>query len=382
MSDLTKRQQEILEAWNDFKKFPSVEAIAIHFDMKTSSVVSRMSRLRAKGVSIPERNSITQAQRDGHVALPPEFTAPVVSPIASADKPFEEIVEDRCNRYERKQKHENDLKKLSVKIPIDGPYGFVALGDPHVDDDGCYWPTLRNHIKIIQNTEALYAVNIGDTTNNWIGRLARLYANQTTSASEAWILAEGFIHSLVNKWLFIIGGNHDLWSGNGDPLIWITRQINALYQGTEARVALTQGKNTVVINARHNFPGHSMWNTAHSVGRSIQMGNVDHITIAGHRHTTGQTIIKAPNGRICHGVQIASYKVYDEYAVQGGFRDNNISPACLFVVDHQYDETRPAMITVHHDVEEGSEYLKFLRQKWKRNNTKALFNKVAKKTKK
>jgi hypothetical protein len=35
---------------------------------------------------------------------------------------------------------------------------------------------------------------VGDTTNNWTGRLARLYADQSTSAAQAWRIAEWLVN--------------------------------------------------------------------------------------------------------------------------------------------------------------------------------------------
>lgn len=286
---------------------------------------------------------------------------PTSSRVRSADAPYEELKKDRKRTFRRKKNHEDDLASLTISLPIEGPYGIVFLGDPHVDDDGCDWDTLDQHIAIIRETDGLYAINLGDTTNNWVGRLERLYANQRTTAKEAQILAAGFIKDLTGKWLFHVGGNHDLWSGHNDPLPGLCEAAKATYIPIGGKIGIRQGKNLLYINARHTFPGNSMWNTAHGPARSVLMGNTEHVAVCGHKHTTGQNIIKAPNGRICHALQVSSYKVIDEYAKEGGFRDNTISPACMVVVDHRYQETDPAMIQVFHSIERGAEFMKFLR---------------------
>jgi hypothetical protein len=287
--------------------------------------------------------------------------APLASRVRSSNLSYDALKQDRKRTFRRKKNHEDDLAKLTLTLPIDGPYGIVFLGDPHVDDDGCDWETLDRHISTIRDTEGLYAVNLGDTSNNWVGRLERLYANQRTTAAEAHILVEGFIRELQGKWLFHVGGNHDLWSGHDDPLPNLCKAAQATYIPIGGKIGIRQGRNTLFINARHTFPGNSMWNTAHGAARSVLMGNIDHITVCGHKHTTGQNILKAPNGRICHALQVASYKVIDEYAKEGGFRDNTIAPACMVVIDHRHTDTNPRMLTVFHDVEQGAEYLRFLR---------------------
>lgn len=291
----------------------------------------------------------------------PRGAAPRVSRVRSANLTYQQLKDDRKRTWNRKKNHEADLASLTLTLPIDGPYGIVFLGDPHVDDDGCDWDQLDQHIAIIRDTEGLYAANLGDTTNNWIGRLERLYAHQRTTAAEARILAEGFIRELDGKWLFNIGGNHDLWSGSDDPLPAICEAARSTYVPIGGKIRVRQGRHSLMINARHTFPGNSMWNPAHGAGRSILMGNIEHITVCGHKHTTGHMVVKAPNQRICHALQVASYKLIDSYAKEGGFRDNSVSPACMVVVDHRHPETDPAMLTVFHSVERGADFLRYLR---------------------
>ncbi|WP_146141585.1 hypothetical protein [Pseudomonas aeruginosa] len=60
--------------------------------------------------------------------------------------------------------------------------------------------------------------------------------------------------------------------------------MNALYQSSECRLSVNSGKHSIVINARHDFAGHSMWNPAHGVMKAVQMGTWDHISVCGHKH--------------------------------------------------------------------------------------------------
>lgn len=287
--------------------------------------------------------------------------APIPSRVRSPNMSYEQLVQDRIKTHKRKAAHDDDMASLTLTLPISGPYGFVVFGDPHLDDDGTDWMALRRHTDLVKATEGLYAVNIGDTTNNWVGRLARLYANQRTTDAEALILARGWVRELAGKWLFQISGNHNDWSGAQDPMVYFAEEAESTYIQHGAKICIRQGPHKLFVHARHSFAGNSMWNTAHGVGRSVLMGNTEHLTIAGHIHTTGQMVIKAPSGRICHAVQVASYKIIDAYAKAGNFRDNHISPACCFVIDHRYPETDPRMVNVFHSVEAGAAYLEYLR---------------------
>ena len=94
----------------------------------------------------------------------------------------EEIICFMKERYKRKVDYEEARKLIKVVVPISGPIGIVHFGDPHVDDDGTDWAALERDIKLVRETEGLFASNIGDTTNNWVGRLGRLYGQQATSA--------------------------------------------------------------------------------------------------------------------------------------------------------------------------------------------------------
>lgn len=321
----------------------SDEVIASTLGVHLRKIYQRLARLGYKLADFPKGN------------------APKASRVRSANMSYDELKADRKRTYRRKRVHEDDLSQLTITLPVQGPYGIVFLGDPHVDDDGCDWDQLDRHIGLIRDTEGLYAANLGDTTNNWIGRLERLYAHQRTTAAEARILAEGFIRELDGKWLFNLGGNHDLWSGSDDPLPAICDAARSTYVPIGGKIRVRQGRHFLDVNARHTFPGNSMWNTAHGAARSVLMGNVEHVTVCGHKHTTGHNVLKAPNQRICHALQVASYKLIDSYAKEGGFRDNSISPACVVIVDHRYQDTDPAMITVIHSVERGANYLRHLR---------------------
>ncbi len=292
------------------------------------------------------------------------FTDPVERPpLPSPELTAEEIIEYRMRKFERKRSYEVARQLINVDVPITGPYGILHFGDPHVDDDGTDLRKLKHDIKIVKDTPGLFAANIGDTRNNWVGRLARLYGEQGVSAKEALILADWFLRELKGKWIYLIGGNHDAWSGADDPLDWISSQINALYEPSEARLNLISPSGaSTTINARHDFKGSSQWNVAHPVMKASMLGIRDDVFICGHKHTCGYGVVKSPDdGRISHCLQIGSYKIYDRFARDKGFRDQHISPCVVTVIDPGADLIN--RIQVFWDAEAGAEYLTFLRSR-------------------
>jgi len=155
-------------------------------------------------------------------AAPPE--KPFAAPVLPEDVPTaDELIARRRKQFERKSAAHDARALVPVRVTVDGPFGLALMGDPHVDDDGTDIALLERHVAIINRTEGLLAGNIGDYSNNWVGRLARLYGEQSLSAQEAWVLVEWLVRSV--HWLFLIGGNHDCFNDARGTLIkvWINK---------------------------------------------------------------------------------------------------------------------------------------------------------------
>lgn len=300
----------------------------------------------------------------------------IVDGTLRVDKPFEipslpdgrpdpeALIKRRKEDFDRTRIAKTARKLIPVNIKADGPIGIVHFGDPHVDDDGTDIGLLEDHVKIINKTEGLFGANLGDLQNNWIGRLARLYGEQSTSRADAWILTEWLVGAV--QWLYLVAGNHDAWSGEGDPLKWIARQTNnpLEYHGCRLGLHFPNGKQ-VRINARHDFAGHSMWNPAHGPMKAVQGGWRDHILTCGHKHVSFVAgPLKDPaSGLLSWVVRCAGYKTYDRYAEERGLPDQNAFAACVTIIDPQYADDDARLITVIPDVQEGAEFLKWKRRK-------------------
>ena len=292
------------------------------------------------------------------------------SPFKVADRdpemmPVEDIISFRQKAYNQKKKAKESRTLVDININIDGPIGIAHFGDPHVDDDGTDLSQIIMYTDIINNTEGMFAGNLGDIQNNWVGRLSALYGQQSTSAKESWKLTEYFVNKL--NWLYLVAGNHDVWSGDGDPLEFIMRDHKGLYERWGARMNLVfpNGKE-IRINARHTFKGNSMWNTAHGVAKAAQMGWKDHVLTCGHTHVSGYQVIKdAASGLISHALQVASFKIMDNYADKLGLDDKNIFNCPVTVIDPQYDDDDNRLITTIFNPIEGANFLSWKRTKWK-----------------
>jgi hypothetical protein len=284
--------------------------------------------------------------------------------MPAADLPPEEIVRQRIKEFEQKDAWEKANKLIQIKVKVPGPLGIWWFGDPHLDDDGTDIGAAFKHAEMTAKYPFVFGANIGDTTNNWVGRLSRLYANQNMGRSRALSVAEHWIKTA--KWLLFLDGNHDCWSGDDNPLNWIMAGCGGLHRPDGARIQLNLpfGVEPVRIHARHDFPGHSMWNPGHGPMKSFRLGTRDHIKISGHKHESFETTLKCPEtGIAAHIIKVASYKRHDRYAKQLDLPDQSLSPGCMTVIRPELAATHPDKIKVFWDADEGVDFLLYSRKK-------------------
>ena len=362
----------LAEAYNNRERFPNENAIAAHLGVSKSAYFKILRRAKAlqpdafiDRMALHEEHMRKSGVSGATVTMPPN---PDTDPIDVAV-----LVAQKKRQFDRITQREEALRSVAIKVHIDGPIGILHHGDPHIDDDGTDIHALEHHANLCRKTEGLFAGNVGDGLNNWVGRLARLYGSQSTTEMQAVALLEWWMDLYKTpegrtKWLYLISGNHDYWHGDArDPTRWIATQHQALHQPSELRMRLElPSGRTCTINARHDFSGHSMWNPAHGVGRAVQMGNWDDISVCGHRHVSGYMILRCPqDDRICHALQVASYKIYDRYSREKGFRDQHVSPAVLTLIDPAA-KTAAGFVNVFHDIDTGVEFLTWRRKQWAR----------------
>lgn len=311
-----------------------------------------------------------QEMRAIRAGIDPRQPAPKpveVDELPDPTAPIEDILARRRQEFRRNSDAHEARRLIRVRVKITGPIGVALMGDPHVDDGGTDIDLLERHTDIINAHEALFGGNVGDYSNNWIGRLARLHAEQGTTAAEGWRLVEWLVRRC--SWLFLVGGNHDLWSGAGDPIRWLKRSARVAYEAHGARLGLELpmpgGKSrTIRINARHKFPGRSIYNTAHGVARAAIFGWRDHVLAGGHIHTSGYNIVRDPaSGLISHALQIGSYKTFDKYAEEQGFSNGTFTVCPVVIIRPQFADDDNRLISVEMDPETGAERLAFLRRR-------------------
>jgi hypothetical protein len=301
---------------------------------------------------------------------PREFLATQGIEIVDPESPemgAEELLALKEKRHARLRRNHEAAALVEARVKIEGPIGIVHFGDPHIDDDGCDIARLRRDIQTVKKTEGLYGANVGDYHNNWVGRLAGLYARQSTTRAEALILVKWLFEEI--PWLYLIGGNHDAWRDGEELLSWLASvgQSNYTQWGTRLALRFPNGRECR-INARHDFKGSSIYNKAHGPTKAGMMGFGeirDHIYVCGHLHEFGYAQFCTGPGHIVHAFRTSSYKWLDDFANMLGHVPNDAAPAITTIIDPDADRPE-GFITGFLDVQEAAEYLTWKRKRYKR----------------
>ncbi len=292
----------------------------------------------------------------------------VEEPKPSID--IEALVERRISQFSQKREKFEREKLIPVRVKRDGPIGIGFFGDMHLDDDGTDLGQVLEHVKLFDGrNEGLYAANVGDVFNNWAGRLARLYAEQSTSAAEALALVEYVLQQI--EWLYYTDGNHDLWGQGGDILKHILANHALVHKSNKVRLQLQlpNGRD-VKIYSVHGFRGKSMWSEAYGAAKQAQLDGEHHdIYVAGHIHTSGYAHGMRPSSsQIWHALQVASYKKIDRYAEELNLDSKDLYNCPVAMID-PYASSEMNFIRFEFDPHEATERLKWMRDRWSRSLT-------------
>jgi len=283
--------------------------------------------------------------------------------LESDDAPDEETVEELIERREEAYRRKSGRKKKlhEVRVRVRGPIAIVVFGDPHLDDDGCNWPLLRRWVRMVSTTRGAYAGQIGDVTNNWVGRLGALYQHQSSTFEEGLRLARWFLSSMPHA--FAVWGNHDAWRDGSTVLRLITEGMDIHAQADhDLRLELQfPDGDPVRIHARHDFRGRSIYNKAHGQLRASMFDPWAEVYIAGHTHEWAHYATEGPDAVVRHAIRVRGFKQVDAYAEQGGFQQHEHGASCALIIDPVAPPTERIRLSWH--PEEAQAMLTSLRRR-------------------
>ena len=285
------------------------------------------------------------------------------SPITDAEEPLSELLARRMGETRRKIKKEAARVKV-CKMPAE-PFALAFFGDPHLDDPGCRWDLLMRDVRACKQ-EGIYCVSVGDHQNHWIGRLAKLYAGQGTTASEGWRLAEWFLGNAEDSagldWLIAVGGNHDAWSHSlgFDPYATLCRDSVKYYDDAEVRLRLTfEDCEPLTLLVRHDFPGRSWFHASHGPAKAAMLDHEADILAAGHLHSWAILQQEVSGGRCPVALRLRGYKHADHFARERGFLEQEHGQGAILVIDPR--AYGPGRVSVFWNMDAGAAYLSALR---------------------
>jgi hypothetical protein len=278
-------------------------------------------------------------------------------------RPGAEIVAARKAEFARVRASGPNLGGNVVHLPDDGPFMLIAFGDLHLDSPGTDLALVEHWISHLDRKERRTALLMGDLLDNWVKPLAFLYATSETPAPEGWLLLGHYLDEMRDAIDMSVAGNHDDWSGHADLLGRLMEERGVMHRSKSLRATYrTKTGRELTLNLRHSWPGRSQWNEVHAIKKAARMGVRDTILLGGHTHVSGESIEKCPmTGRLTWCVQVASFKMVDDYADALGFMDRASSPAVALVIDPRRADTDPSLVQVFHDPAAASLYLQALR---------------------
>lgn len=282
------------------------------------------------------------------------------------EEPISEVIDRLTRNFKRAKRAQEARKWFPIKIKENKPIGILFVGDPHVDDNGCNWPALRAHARICQENPGIYAVNIGDVSNDWGGRLIKKYADQETSIKTAHRLVEWFLLDSGFDWLIWLHGNHQHMGES----IALHEQMNKRFGTTrvpmldwEARFVIEFANGQKFrINAAHDFPGNSIYNPVHGAVKAAKFGDNVDVAVCGHKHNWAVSQWEqAEQGNMPLMIRVRGYKHLDEYARRIGKYEQEEGQSILVVFDPNAG-SQAARTQAFVDIEMGAKYLSMLRQ--------------------
>lgn len=281
---------------------------------------------------------------------------PTVSLPPNPGRTFTELVDDLDVAYNRTRDHYEGKENIVVKMPGDKAVGILFQGDSHLGDPGTNIRLFMDHYALTKQVDGLYAVNLGDFVNNWVGRLGALYGSMPTTSVDERVLVEEFVQH--GRLILAILGNHDKWSSMVEQALKYAGVATISHGGV---MNIEVGDATFKVDIRHTHPGSSMYTPNFAQVKENFMGNNADIIVGAHIHKGAYSIVKNPRtGRVSHCLRVGPYKEYDDYADKNGWKfGEHIGPACIAVLDP--NETSDHRVHVFHNLDKGIAFLGMLR---------------------
>lgn len=274
MSGVRLTDEQCLDRLRAYKKFGS---------LKAASEATGLGRQAIRqGVDEARRRKL-DAEDDG-LELP-DFPAD--------DLPIDRILDMMEERSQLRMQSYEAHTWFPVKVKDTKAIGILWFGDPHLDDNGCDIRLIRRYADLCRATDGLYGANIGDSSNNWSGRLAALYAKQDTSKKTAKRLVEWFMLDSGIKLRLL--GNHDCVTPDHEVLT------------KRGWVKLPDVRSDDNVLGHNERTGHAEWQSINEIVQFPYKGKLAHYS------TNTVSIVCTSNHRFLSKVKGGNFKYRHQF---------------------------------------------------------------------
>jgi len=252
-----------------------------------------------------------------------------------------------------------DLKqtKATIRLDDDKPIGIAFSGDWHLGAKGADYELFKRHMEIIEGTDGLYAIGLGDYKDN---ANAFIHKDSVTEVLIPPYAQETFVKHFITQIspLVLVRGCHDHWdhkTGNRDFIQELCDDCGAVNLWHGGSVNLLLGDQTYKIRARHKYKNESGLNVTNSLRRMEDSFGFADVQAVGHKHDPYLFDYES-KGHPVIWLRCGSYKRYDEYGQQlAGYRGKEAVPMVIFWPDKH-------KTLGFKKIEDGVEYLSMLRK--------------------
>jgi hypothetical protein len=247
------------------------------------------------------------------------------------------------------QNKNNITLNMEQQLPI----CITGLGDLHLGSSNLDSDRLISDIKIIQKTEGMYAVGLGDWLQNFIHAKLITASRGDLRPSHQWVLVELIIKSLSKALIMMNIGNHDMWTQeltDVDQMAHMAKCANICYNNDESpSTIIVKYKDVEYLGAfRHKPIGGSRINPLLG-GKNIYRDLVPYdFCFIGHQHDFGiEYFSKHNDTRIV--LSCGSYKTNDRYGKKHGYPSARpIMPSIILLPERRemiaIEDTRTAAL--------------------------------------
>lgn len=326
--------------------------------MSFNEVCGRLPQFARKRISVrinaaKTADKIPNTFGRADTPIVPEFDTDKVNRNEQAFKELKRRGEFTRENYSETRK----VKKLI--IPGSKPIGIVSFSDHHIDGQSSDMATMEEDARLVRDTDGLYALHGGDGTDNHIKHLCAIIGSNSTPREQ--LDAFGYYVGIIgNKWLGLVGGNHNEWTRLVSGIDGLAPQLSSLlrylYDPDELWLEVRIGDISYRVAIRHKYRFNSSLNQTHTVKRFYDLCDYqwDVGFVCHHHESTFEPFLRHGARRLAF--RCSTYQLWSGYSRANGY--NDAVPEHPMVI--LFPDTRKMIPFLN--FRDGIDYLKFCRK--------------------